>query len=326
MNVLRTITTQYRYNNGKAQKFDRLSHREPVTPDKLRKTDRTGRKGTISGAHSNDLKYSIQNNKGKLGPKGVLPEGQGVAEGSTTRGGFGGSAGQAQHEIQWLKNKIETLKPLLAKKPSVARQIKDLERQIRERELTISYQKEGMADEFAAMAMKKFPKATVRKNGETLQSMPEKPKAPVVTLTPEQVSDMEQRLEKLKAEYSAMGGDSWQYADRMMPRDQKAKEIYSQMNSLAAQIARAKHQGVAEKITPPGKDDMEQYRKDTADMAKAAIVNKTPLSKNQVNEFAGGMGAASVATAPGVGKGPKVGSLFGGSYAPKTPFNKKRKK
>ena len=81
MNVLRTITTQYRYNNGKAQKFDRLSHREPVTPDKLRKTDRTGRKGTISGAHSNDLKYSIQNNKGKLGPKGVLPEGQGVAEG-----------------------------------------------------------------------------------------------------------------------------------------------------------------------------------------------------------------------------------------------------
>ena len=45
-----------------------------------------------------------------------------------------------------------------------------------------------------------------------------------------------------------------------------------------------------------------------------------------LNEFAGGMGAGSVATAPGIGKGPKVGSLFGGSYAPKTPFNKKRKK
>jgi hypothetical protein len=71
---------------------------------------------------------------------------QGVAEGSTTRGGFSGSASQAQHEIQWLKNKIETLKPLLAKKPSVARQIKDLERQIRERELSISYQKEGVAE------------------------------------------------------------------------------------------------------------------------------------------------------------------------------------
>ena len=92
------------------------------------------------------------------------------------------------------------------------------------------------------------------------------------------------------------------------------------------QLNTVKAQGVAEKITPPGKDDMEQYRKDTADMAKAAIANKTPMSKNQVNEFAGGMGASSVATAPGVGKGPKIGSLFGGSYAPKTPFNKKRKK
>jgi hypothetical protein len=51
-----------------------------------------------------------------------------------------------------------------------------------------------------------------------------------------------------------------------------------------------------------------------------------PLSKNQVNEFAGGMGAGSVASAPGVGRGAKVGSLFGGSYAPKTPFNKKRKR
>jgi ribosomal protein L37AE/L43A len=69
---------------------------------------------------------------------------KGVAE--TTRGGFGGSAGQAHHEIEWLKNKIETLKPLLAKKPSIARQIKDLERQIRERELAIAYQKEGMAE------------------------------------------------------------------------------------------------------------------------------------------------------------------------------------
>lgn len=104
-------------------------------------------------------------------------------------------------------------------------------------------------------------------------------------------------------------------------------------DSMEEAVADLKHlvnqfkaEGVAEKITPPGKDDMEQYRKDTADMAKAAIANKTPMSKNQVNEFAGGMGASSVATAPGVGKGPKIGSLFGGSYAPKTPFNKKRKR
>jgi hypothetical protein len=42
-----------------------------------------------------------------------------------------------------------------------------------------------------------------------------------------------------------------------------------------------------------------------------------------LGESAGGMGASSVATAPGVGKGPQVGSLFGGSYSPKTPFKKK---
>jgi len=104
---------------------------------------------------------------------------------------------------------------------------------------------------------------------------------------------------------------------------------YGGYDSYEEAVAELKHclkQGVAEKITPPGKDDMEQYRKDTADMAKRAIANKTPMSKNPVNEFAGGMGAASVATAPGIGKGPKVGSLFGGSYAPKTPFNKKRKR
>jgi len=72
---------------------------------------------------------------------------QGVAEGSTTRGGFGGSASQAHHEIEWLKNKIETLKPLLTKKPGVARQIRDLERQIRERELAMAYHDQGVAED-----------------------------------------------------------------------------------------------------------------------------------------------------------------------------------
>ena len=87
----------------------------------------------------------------------LSPANKGVTEGSTTRGGFGGSASQAQHEIQWLKNKIETLKPLLAKKPSVARQIKDLERQIRERELAISYQKEGVAEGAPELLKKEMP-------------------------------------------------------------------------------------------------------------------------------------------------------------------------
>lgn len=65
----------------------------------------------------------------------------------TTYGGFPGSSGQAQHEIDWLKNKIEGLKPQLERKPSVARQIKDLERQIRERELAIAFKSESKLTE-----------------------------------------------------------------------------------------------------------------------------------------------------------------------------------
>lgn len=64
----------------------------------------------------------------------------------TTRGGFGGSASQAAHEIEWIKRKIKTLEPKLAKTPRVAKQIKDLERQIRERELAIALKEEGEGD------------------------------------------------------------------------------------------------------------------------------------------------------------------------------------
>ncbi|CAB4852717.1 MAG: hypothetical protein F2772_11245 [Actinobacteria bacterium] len=102
-----------------------------------------------SGKEAENIAWATANKRGMLDNKNKK---KGVAEGSTTRGGFGGSASQAQHEIQWLKNKIETLKPLLAKRPSVARQIKDLERQIRERELAIAYQKEGVAEGSAPWA------------------------------------------------------------------------------------------------------------------------------------------------------------------------------
>ena len=67
-------------HGGKAPNFDRLGDREPYTSDDLYKSDRVGRKGSLSGGASNKLKQSIQFNKGRLGPKGVLPE-QGLAEG-----------------------------------------------------------------------------------------------------------------------------------------------------------------------------------------------------------------------------------------------------
>jgi hypothetical protein len=37
------------------------------------------------------------------------------------------------HEIEWLKNKIRSLLPELKRRPRTIRQIRDLERQIRER-------------------------------------------------------------------------------------------------------------------------------------------------------------------------------------------------
>ena len=51
-----------------------------------------------------------------------------------------------EHEIQWIQNKIETLKPRLEKKPSVSREIKDLERQISERVTKIEYLEMLMRD------------------------------------------------------------------------------------------------------------------------------------------------------------------------------------
>ena len=61
-------------HGGRAPNFDRLGHRTSHGPDDLRKTDRTGRKGTVGGGFANARKASIQHSLGKHGPKGVLPE------------------------------------------------------------------------------------------------------------------------------------------------------------------------------------------------------------------------------------------------------------
>jgi hypothetical protein len=56
----------------------------------------------------------------------------------------------------------------------------------------------------------------------------------------------------------------------------------------------------------------DQAWKDAAKTAKTEGVSETTSS-------------AGMATAPGVGKGPATGTLFGGSYAPRTPFTGKKK-
>jgi hypothetical protein len=54
--------------------------------------------------------------------------------------------------------------------------------------------------------------------------------------------------------------------------------------------------------------------------------NSVSSIEEELDKLLAEMSSASVATVPAVGSGPKVGSLFGGSYAPATPFNKKHKK
>lgn len=78
MNALRQITTQIRPNTSKAKNFDRLGDRSLAGPDDVYKTDKTGKKGTLTKSRINTMKTSIPNRI--TGPKGVLPE-QGVAEG-----------------------------------------------------------------------------------------------------------------------------------------------------------------------------------------------------------------------------------------------------
>jgi hypothetical protein len=43
------------------------------------------------------------------------------------------------HEIVWLEARIAELETMLGRKPSVSRQITDLKRQIRERELALTF-------------------------------------------------------------------------------------------------------------------------------------------------------------------------------------------
>jgi hypothetical protein len=59
----------------------------------------------------------------------------------------------------------------------------------------------------------------------------------------------------------------------------------------------------------------------TRDLEQAQRGNLSPAIEGVTETTS----SAGMATAPGVGKGPKTGTLFGGSYAPRTPFAGKKK-
>ena len=53
------------------------------------------------------------------------------------------------------------------------------------------------------------------------------------------VDALKQQLSAAQAKYEQLGGDSYQYADRMMPRDYEAQQVHQQINSLAKRIQAA---------------------------------------------------------------------------------------
>jgi cell division FtsZ-interacting protein ZapD len=53
------------------------------------------------------------------------------------------------------------------------------------------------------------------------------------------VDELKQQLAAAQAKYTQLGGDSYQYADRMMPQDYEAQRVHQQINSLARRIQAA---------------------------------------------------------------------------------------
>ena len=102
---------------------------------------------------------------------------------------------------------------------------------------------EGLSDEFVQIAKDKFPTATIRKDGETIQ---EPPKSEVPAKQPVDIEELQNTFNQLKQQYQKLGGDSWQYADRMMPRDIEARNVKQQMDRIAYQIANAQKNQIDE--------------------------------------------------------------------------------
>ena len=53
------------------------------------------------------------------------------------------------------------------------------------------------------------------------------------------VDALKQQLAAAQAKYKQLGGDSYQYADRMMPEDYQAQQVHREINSLSRKIQAA---------------------------------------------------------------------------------------
>ena len=59
------------------------------------------------------------------------------------------------------------------------------------------------------------------------------------SLAPVDVDELKQQLAAKQARYERLGGDSYQYADRMMPQDYEAQQVHREINSLQRRIQAA---------------------------------------------------------------------------------------
>jgi hypothetical protein len=60
-----------------------------------------------------------------------------------------------------------------------------------------------------------------------------------ITNPPVDVDELKQQLAAKQAQYERLGGDSYQYADRMMPQDYQAQQVHREINSLERRIQAA---------------------------------------------------------------------------------------
>ena len=165
---------------------------------------------------------------------------------------------KAEHEGQTLKNSLHTiirvathLEKALSVKDNFPEWVSEkvggvkndivnvMNYLISHQEMSKEIDENDMADFFTKAAKEKFPHATIRKDGETIQEPPKR-EVPQVAQKPVDVEKLKQTYKELEQEYKRLGGDSWQYTDRMMPRDYEAQRVQQQMSSIARQISNAK--------------------------------------------------------------------------------------
>ena len=59
------------------------------------------------------------------------------------------------------------------------------------------------------------------------------------SLAPVDIAALKQQLAAKQAEFERLGGDSYQYADRMMPDDYEAQQLHREIDSLSRKIQAA---------------------------------------------------------------------------------------